>query len=140
MVPMKSRLGSSHWQVLNEPLFRGFPPRENQDTARVYSQTEFAMIFDLTTKPLKCLGDYIRSGGHSGEERVETNQSIAVNPDFHRMAVRFLCDDREMESDLPQKSMVLWLGSKMVANSARQHAGAVGGFRIGWKPRSLGMN
>jgi hypothetical protein len=56
---------------------------------------------DFKTKLLKCSGDQISSGGHSGEERVETNQIIAANPDFHEMAARFLCDDREMESDLP---------------------------------------
>jgi hypothetical protein len=67
-------------------------------------------LFDFKPTPLKCLGDQIPSGGHSGEERVERSQIIAVNPDFHRMAVRLLCDDREMESELPQKSMVL--GSK----------------------------
>jgi arginase family enzyme len=43
---------------------------------------------------------------------VETNQIIAVNSDFHGMAVRFLYDDPEMESDLPQESVVLGLGSK----------------------------
>jgi hypothetical protein len=69
-------------------------------------------LFDFKPKSLKCSGDQIPSGGHSGEERVETNQITAANPDFHGMAVRFLCDDREMESDLRQKSVVFGLGSK----------------------------
>jgi hypothetical protein len=69
-------------------------------------------LFDFKTKSLKCSGDQIPSGGHSAEERVKTNQIIAVNPDFHGIAVRFLCDDQEIESDLLQKAVVLGFGSK----------------------------
>jgi hypothetical protein len=69
-------------------------------------------LFDFNLKPLKCSEDQIPSGGHSGEKRMERNQSIAANPDFHGMAVRFLCDDREMESDLREKVGGFGIGVK----------------------------
>jgi hypothetical protein len=46
-----------------------------------------------TPKPPKFSGDQIPSPGHSGEERVETNQIIDGHQDFHGVSVRFLRGD-----------------------------------------------
>jgi hypothetical protein len=97
-------------------------------------------LFDFKPKPLKCSGDQIPSGGHSGKKRVETIRLLPLIPISMRWLSAFFAMTGKWNLS-SGKSRWFWSwGQKIVANLARQHTGAVYGFWIGRKRRSLGTN